>query len=75
MQANVLNLLKDLQEELGLTLLFVSHDLAVIRQMCDRAIVMNTGKICELGDNEQIFTQPKHAYTKELIAAMPHIDF
>jgi len=74
-QANVLNLLKDLQEELGLTLLFVSHDLAVIRQMCDRAIVMNTGKICELGDNEQIFTQPKHAYTKELIAAMPHIDF
>lgn len=74
-QANVLNLLKDLQEELGLTLLFVSHDLAVIRQMCDRAIVMNTGKICELGDNEQIFTQPKHAYTKELIAAMPHIEF
>ncbi len=74
-QADVLNLLKDLQEELGLTLLFVSHDLAVIRQMCDRAIVMKSGEICEIGENEQLFTNPQHPYTQELLDAMPKVSF
>jgi len=70
-QANLLNLLKDLQEQFSLTLLFVSHDLAVIRQMCDRVIVMKDGEALENGSNEHIFEQPKHAYTRSLLDAMP----
>ncbi|MFM1547322.1 MAG: ATP-binding cassette domain-containing protein [Candidatus Pseudothioglobus sp.] len=70
-QANLLNLLKDLQEQFSLTLLFVSHDLAVIRQMCDRVIVMKDGEALENGSNENIFEQPKHAYTRSLLDAMP----
>ena len=70
-QANLLNLLKDLQEQFSLTLLFVSHDLAVIRQMCDRVIVMKDGEALENGSNENIFEQPNHAYTRSLLDAMP----
>jgi peptide/nickel transport system ATP-binding protein len=70
-QANLLNLLKDLQEQFSLTLLFVSHDLAVIRQMCDRVIVMKDGEALENGSNENIFERPKHAYTRSLLDAMP----
>jgi len=70
-QANLLNLLKDLQEQFSLTLLFVSHDLAVIRQMCDRVIVMKDGEALENGSNDNIFEQPKHAYTRSLLDAMP----
>ena len=70
-QANLLNLLKDLQEQFSLTLLFVSHDLAVIRQMCDRVIVMKDGEALENGSNENIFEKPKHAYTRTLLDAMP----
>jgi len=70
-QANLLNLLKDLQEQFSLTLLFVSHDLAVIRQMCDRVIVMKDGEALENGSNENIFEQPKHAYTRSLLDSMP----
>jgi len=73
-QADLLNLLKDLQEQLSLTLLFVSHDLAVIRQMCDRVIVMKDGKVVEAGDNEAIFTQPQAQYTQSLLEAMPRFD-
>ena len=73
-QAHILNLLKDLQDELGLTILFISHDLPVIRQMCDRVAVMRKGKICEINTTENIFKKPKHSYTKELISLIPKIE-
>jgi peptide/nickel transport system ATP-binding protein len=70
-QAQILNLLKDLQEELGLTMMFISHDLPVIRQMCDRVAVMKSGEILEIANTEDLFTAPKHAYTKSLLELMP----
>ncbi len=73
-QAHILNLLKDLQDELDLTLLFISHDLPVIRQMCDRVAVMRKGEICEINTTENIFKKPKHSYTKELIKLIPRIE-
>jgi peptide/nickel transport system ATP-binding protein len=73
-QAQILNLLKDLQEELGLTMLFISHDLPVIRQMCDRVAVMRRGKICEIAETEQLFEAPGHAYTRHLLDLMPKLE-
>ncbi len=73
-QAQVLNLLKDLQEELGLTMLFISHDLPVIRQMCDRVGVMRAGKLEEISETEALFTNPTAAYTQELLSLMPRLD-
>ena len=73
-QAQVLNLLKDLQEQLNLTILFISHDLPVIRQMCDRTSVLKNGMVCETNDTESIFINPKHSYTKELLKLMPKIE-
>ena len=73
-QAHILNLLKDLQDELGLTLLFISHDLPVIRQMCNRVAVMRKGKICEINTTENIFKKPQDHYTKELISLIPKIE-
>ena len=73
-QAHILNLLKDLQEELGLTILFISHDLPVIRQMCDRVAVMRKGRLCEINTTENIFKKPKDLYTKELISLIPKIE-
>ena len=73
-QAQILNLLKDIQDELHLTMLFISHDLPVIRQMCDRTIVLKNGKVCESNDTEKIFISPKHSYTKELLKLMPKIE-
>ena len=73
-QAQVLNLLKDLQEQLNLTILFISHDLAVIRQMCNRIAVLKKGSICEINQTENIFNNPKHYYTKELLRLMPKIE-
>ena len=73
-QAQILNLLKDIQDELHLTMLFISHDLPVIRQMCDRTIVLKNGIICETNDTENIFISPKHSYTKELLKLMPKIE-
>ena len=70
-QAQILNLLKDLQQELNLTMLFISHDLPVIRQMCDRVGVMQMGSLLEVAPTEQLFTQPQHQYTQQLIALMP----
>ena len=73
-QANILNLLKDLQEELSLTMLFISHDLPVIRQMCDRVAVMQNGKICEIAETDKLFDYPEHEYSKHLLGLMPRMD-
>jgi len=73
-QANILNLLKDLQEELSLTMLFISHDLPVIRQMCDRVAVMQNGKICEIAETDTLFDDPQHEYSKHLLGLMPRMD-
>ena len=73
-QAQVLNLLKDLQEQLNLTILFISHDLPVIRQMCDRVAILKKGCICEINQTESIFNNPKNLYTKELLSLMPKIE-
>ena len=70
-QAQILNLLKDLQDELNLTMLFISHDLPVIRQVCDRIGVMQQGKLLEVNESEQLFTHPQHPYSQHLISLMP----
>jgi oligopeptide transport system ATP-binding protein len=72
-QAQILNLLKDLQEKLGLTYVFISHDLSVIEYFCDRVAVMYLGKIVELGSRDDLFNQPKHPYTQALLSAIPRV--
>lgn len=70
-QAQVLNLLEDLQEELGLAYLFISHDLSVIEHICDRVLVLHGGEVVEEGSAHDIFARPQHDYTKALLAAVP----
>ena len=72
-QAQVLNLLRELQQELNLTYIFISHDLAVIKHISDRIMVMNKGRIVETGYPDNIFSNPKEAYTKKLLAAIPSL--
>ena len=70
-QAQVLKLMKDIQAELGMSMLFITHDLGIVRHIADRVCVMNDGKIVEQGDVEQVFERPAHDYTKHLLAAEP----
>ncbi|HHV07830.1 MAG TPA: ATP-binding cassette domain-containing protein [Firmicutes bacterium] len=72
-QAQILNLLQDLQIRYQLTYLFISHDLSVVRYLCDRVAVMYLGKIVELGTTEEVFNHPAHPYTEALLSSMPQI--
>ncbi len=73
-QAQVLNLLQELKERLGLTLIFIAHDLSVVEHMCDRIAVMYVGKIVELAEAEQLLKRPLHPYTEALISSIPPAD-
>ncbi|HIF61281.1 MAG TPA: ATP-binding cassette domain-containing protein [Rhodospirillales bacterium] len=72
-QAQILNLLEDMKERYGLTLLFISHDLAVVKNVSDRVAVMYLGKVCELAQSEQLYKAPAHPYTAGLIATIPEV--
>lgn len=72
-QAQIMNLFKRLKEQLNLTLLFISHDLGVVRYLCDTVVVMYLGRVVERGPAERVFTDPKHPYTQALMASIPHV--
>jgi oligopeptide transport system ATP-binding protein len=72
-QAQIVNLLQDLQQELGLTYLFIAHDLAVVEHISDYVLVMNQGKIVEAASSEAIYANPQHEYTRKLLAAVPKL--
>jgi len=73
-QVQILNLIRDLQTRLHLSFLFVAHDLAVVRYVCDRILVMYQGRIVEQGEPDQLFTDPQHPYTQKLLAAVPDVE-
>jgi len=71
LQAQILNLMRDLQDRLGLSYLFISHNLAVVRHICHRIMVLYLGRMCELADRDALYLDPKHPYTQALISAVP----
>jgi len=73
-QAEILSLFEDLQEEFGLSMLFISHDMSVIRRICDRVAVMYLGEIVEVGETEELFSNPQHPYTEALLSSIPTPD-
>jgi peptide/nickel transport system ATP-binding protein len=73
-QAQVINLLRDLQQRLGLTMLFISHDLAVVEYICDRVIVLYLGRIMEIATSSDLYARPQHPYTRALLSAIPSTD-
>jgi peptide/nickel transport system ATP-binding protein len=70
-QAQVLNLLQDLQDEYRLSYIFISHDLAVVKYISDRVMVMNDGQVIEMADSDEIYRNPRQEYTRKLLAAIP----
>ena len=72
-QAQILDLMKDIQEEFGMSVMFITHDMAVIAEMADRVVVMYQGQVVEQGPVDQIFHDPQHPYTRKLISAVPRI--
>lgn len=70
-QAQILNLLEDMKQRYGLTVLFISHDLSVVKNVSDRIVVMYLGKVCEIGSTEQVYQHPAHPYTRALLASIP----
>ncbi|HZM48733.1 MAG TPA: ABC transporter ATP-binding protein, partial [Burkholderiales bacterium] len=70
-QAQLLNLLQDLQDEYRMSYIFISHDLAVVRYMADQVMVMRAGEVVELAGSDELYARPAHPYTRELISAMP----
>ena len=72
-QAQILNLMKDMQERFGTSIILITHDLGVVAGMCDRVVVMKDGEIVETGTTEEIFENPQHAYTKKLLNALPRL--
>jgi peptide/nickel transport system ATP-binding protein len=73
-QGQIIDLFRELTRRMNLTLIFIAHDLAIVRNLCERTVVMYRGEIVEEGRSQEIFSHPKHAYTAALIAAIPDID-
>ena len=73
-QAQIIDLFRDLKSRMNLTLIFIAHDLAIVRNLCERVVVMYRGEIVEEGRSDAVFAHPKHAYTSALIGAIPDIN-